>query len=519
MGVPTVTDLLLARAGDDRPGLRFEDETWSWAEHVRASAQQAAGLRAALRRDEPPHVGVLADNVPAFSVLLGACAFAGAVLVGLNPTRRGEALARDVRLADCQVVLAEPKYRPLLAGLDLGGAGVRDLGSWPPSADPAEPVPAAPDDLLMLIFTSGTSGDPKAVRCTHGKIAFPGAMLAERFGLSASDTVYVTMPMFHSNAIMAGWAVGLAAGAGIALRRRFSASGFLSDVRKFGATYANYVGKPLSYVVATPPRPDDADNPLRLVYGNEGASADLVAFAERFGCKVVDAFGSTEGGVGFARTGDTPPGSLGRPTPDVAILHPETGRPCPPAEFAPDGSLANAGDAVGELVNTAGAGWFAGYYRDPVADAERLRDGRFHTGDLAYADADGYCYFAGRLGDWLRVDGENLGTAPIERILLRHPSITDAAVYAVPDPVTGDQVMAAIVTGGAPLDPAGFGRFLAGQPDLGPKQVPRYVRTVQELPRTSTFKVVKRQLSAEGLNCADVLWERTGPDIAYTTAG
>ncbi|WP_328647592.1 long-chain-fatty-acid--CoA ligase [Amycolatopsis sp. NBC_00348] len=517
MGVPTVTELLLARADDERPGLRFEDETYTWAEHVRASACRATDLRATLDRDKPPHIGILADNVPAFSVLLGACAFAGAVLVGLNPTRRGEALARDIRLADCQFVVTERKYRPLLAGLDLGGISVRDLESWPSADTPLDPVPASADDLLMLIFTSGTSGDPKAVRCTHGKIAFPGAMLAQRFGLSTTDTVYVTMPMFHSNAIMAGWAVGLAAGAGIALRRRFSASGFLPDVRKFGATYASYVGKPLSYVVATPPRPDDADNPLRLVYGNEGASADLAAFENRFGCKVVDAFGSTEGGVGFARTDDTPAGSLGRPAEDVAIVHLHTGRPCPPAAFDADGRLTNAGDAVGELVNTTGAGWFAGYYRDPGADAERLRGGRFHTGDLAYADAAGFCFFAGRLGDWLRVDGENLGTAPIERILLRHPAITDAAVYAVPDPVTGDQVMAAIVLGDTPLDPAGFGRFLAGQPDLGPKQVPRYVRTVRELPRTSTFKVVKRQLSAEGLTGPDVIWERAGRDIAYTT--
>ncbi|WP_439380928.1 long-chain-fatty-acid--CoA ligase [Amycolatopsis lexingtonensis] len=517
MSVPTVTELLLARAGDDRPGLRFEDETWSWADHVEASARRAGDLRAALDPSRPPHVGILADNVPAFSILLGACAFAGAVLVGLNPTRRGEALARDVRLADCQFVLVERKYQPLLAGLDLGGIRVLDLDSWPSANTPIEPVPAAPDDLLMLIFTSGTSGDPKAVRCTHGKIAFPGAMLADRFGLSTSDTVYVTMPMFHSNAIMAGWAVGLAAGAGIALRRRFSASGFLPDVRKFGATYANYVGKPLSYVVATPPHPDDADNPLRLVYGNEGASADLAAFEKRFGCKVVDAFGSTEGGVGFARTDGTPPGSLGKPAGDVAILHPHTGRPCPPAEFDADGNLVNAGEAVGELVNTTGAGWFAGYYRDPEADAERLRGGVFHTGDLAYADSNGFYYFAGRLGDWLRVDGENLGTAPIERILLRHPAITDTAVYAVPDPVTGDQVMAAIVTGGTPLDPAEFGRFLAGQPDLGPKQVPKYVRTVRELPRTSTFKVVKRQLAAEGLNCDDVLWERAGQGLGYTS--
>jgi len=519
MDVPTVTELLLTRAGDEHPGLRFEDETYTWARHVRMSAGHAAALRARLRWDIPPHVGILSDNVPSFSFLLGGCALSGAVLVGLNPTRRGEALARDIRLADCQLVLAERRYRPLLDGLDLGDTEVDALEA-PEWSQPRElapdPVAAAPGDLLMLIFTSGTSGDPKAVRCTHGKIAFPGRMLAERFGLSTSDTAYVAMPMFHSNAIMAGWAVGLAAGATIALRRRFSASGFLPDVRKFGATYANYVGKPLSYVVATPPRPDDADNPLRVVYGNEGAGADLAVFGERFGCAVVDAFGSTEGGIGFARTPDTPAGSLGKPAGGLAILHPDSGKPCPPAEFDEDGGLRNADEAVGEMVNTGGAGWFAGYYKDPGADAERLRDGRYHTGDLAYADADGFWYFAGRLGDWLRVDGENLGTAPIERILLRHSGVADAAVYAVPDPVAGDQVVAAVVPSNGALDPAEFGRFLAAQGDLGPKQLPRYVRVVDELPRTETFKVVKRRLAAEGLT--GTVWTRTGKDPVYVVA-
>ncbi|GAB3001705.1 long-chain-fatty-acid--CoA ligase [Amycolatopsis acidiphila] len=492
----TLTDLLLARAADPRPGVRFEDECHTWAEHVRECAGQAASLRRMLRPDAPPHVGILADNVPAFSSLLGGCALSGSVLVGLNPTRRGEALARDVRLSDCQFVFAEPRYAPLLAGLDVP---VHPLGN--PEPAPLEPVPVSPDDLLMLIFTSGTSGDPKAVRCTHEKIAYPGRMLASRFGLSSSDTVYVSMPMFHSNAIMAGWAVGLAAGATIALRRRFSASGFLPDVRKFGATYANYVGKPLSYVVATPPKPDDADNPLRLVYGNEGAEADLAEFGRRFGCHVVDAFGSTEGGIGFSRTPDSPPGSLGRPAEGVRIVDPETGKPCPPHQ-------------VGELVNTTGPGAFAGYYRNPEADAERMREGRYHTGDLAYADEDGFYYFAGRLGDWLRVDGENLGTAPIERVLLRHPSVAEAAVYGVPDPVTGDQVMAALVLSG-PLDPAGFGEFLAHQPDLGPKQLPRHVRIADELPRTSTYKVVKRKLAGEGTHCSDPVWFRAGAKTSY----
>ncbi|MGO9361270.1 MAG: AMP-binding enzyme, partial [Xanthobacteraceae bacterium] len=122
-------------------------------------------------------------------------------------------------------------------------------------------------------------------------------------------------------------------------------------------------------------------------------------------------------------------------------------------------------------------------------------------------DEAGYAYFAGRLGDWMRVDGENLGTAPIEQVLLRHPDVTEVAVYPVPDPVVGDQVMAALVLApGAEFEPDKFRAFLAEQPDLGPKQWPSYVRISGGLPGTVTFKVLKRQLSAEGIDCGDPVW-------------
>jgi fatty-acyl-CoA synthase len=262
-------------------------------------------------------------------------------------------------------------------------------------------------------------------------------------------------------------------------------------VRRYGATYANYVGKPLSYILATEARPDDADNPLKILYGNEGAPRDLDRFAKRFGVVVVDGFGSTEGGVAIARTPDTPEGSLGPLTDEVAIVDVDTGKACPPG-------------VVGELVNPTGRGWFRGYYNDPDAEAQRMAGGVYHTGDLAYRDENGYAYFAGRLGDWMRVDGENLGTAPIERILLRYPEIVEAAVYPIPDPAVGDQVMAALVLRpGTVFDPAAFRSFLADQSDLGPKQWPSYVRVATELPRTETFKVIKRQLSAQGTDCAD----------------
>jgi fatty-acyl-CoA synthase len=503
----TVTELLLAQAGSSRPGLCFEDRRWTWLEHVSECARYAAALRARRQTGAPFPIGVLADNVPEFSFLIGGCAFAGAVLVALNPVRRGNALARDVARTDCQYVLAQPQHAALLPAMDVPVLPLDGLDL--PGQAPLDVVPAAADDLLMLIFTSGTSGEPKAVRCTHGKIAGPGQVLASRLGLTAADTVYVSMPMFHSNAIMAGWAVGLAAGAAIALRRRFSASAFLDDVRAFGATYANYVGKPLSYVLATPARSDDNDNPLRIVYGNEGAPGDLARFAGRFGCQVIDGFGSSEGGLAISRTPDTPPGALGRLADGVAVLDPETGRRCPPASFGPGGELLNPAEAVGEFVNTRGAGMFVGYYNDAEADASRMRDGMYWSGDLGYADSRGFCWFAGRAGEWLRVDGENLGAAPVERALRRHPAIAEAAVYGVPDPVAGDQIMACIVPrDGASLTPAELGAFLAAQGDLGPRQCPRFVRVASQMPRTATFKVLTRVLAADRWNTSDPVWWR-----------
>ncbi len=204
-----------------------------------------------------------------------------------------------------------------------------------------------------------------------------------------------------------------------------------------------------------------------------------------------------------------PPGSLGRLPEGVAILDPETGDPCPPAEFDAAGRVVNAEAATGELVNVAGSGAFAGYYNNPEADAERIRDGRYWSGDLAYRDAEGFVYFAGRSSGWLRVDGENLGSAPIERILLRYDGFAQVTVYGVPDVEVGDRVMAAVVPT-REFDPVAFADFLDAQSDLGPKQRPSLIRVCVEFPRTATFKVLTRALSAEATQCADPVWVRDG---------
>ncbi|MCE2389855.1 MAG: AMP-binding protein [Proteobacteria bacterium] len=512
----TVADLLLARAEDDNPGLLFEDRVWTWREVVQASAERAH-LLAELRPEGPFHVGLLLDNVPEFVFLLGAAALAGAAVVGINPTRRGAELERDIRFADCGILITEDKHRPLLQDIETGVGPERCFGvetvRWRESLAPhagrsAPQIDFDPLAPFLLIFTSGTTGDPKAALCSQLRCASIGEMGGKIRDLTPRDVLYQAMPMFHSNALFAGWAPALAWGTGFAMRRRFSASGFLPDVRKFGATQANYVGKPLSYVLATPERPDDADNPLTLAFGNEGAVHDIERFERRFGCKVRESYGSTEGGVAISRDADTPLNALGKAG-DVAILDPDTGEECPPARFDAAGKLANADEAVGEIVNLRSAPTFEGYWKNAEANTERTHDGIYWTGDLGYRDQRGYIYFAGRGFDWLRVDGENFAAAPLERILVRHPDVSLACVYAVPDAQVGDQVMAALILeAGARFEPGGFAEFLASQADLGTKWTPRYVRVSESLPSTETNKILKRVLRRQRWECDDPVWLR-----------
>ncbi len=526
----SIAEVILARAADrDRPALRFEDDTYTWGEYVQACATRAAYLDATLDPDRPPHTGVLLDNVPEMPMWLGAAALGGTVIVGVNPTRRGAELERDIRHADCQLLVTEPRHLELLDGLDLGPAGDRVLvaGQLDAALAPYRdaPPPERPIDergIYLLLFTSGTSGAPKACIISQGRLAQMSGRLSAMLGFTPDDVMYSAMPLFHSNAIITGFAPWLIAGATCVLRRKFSASGFLPDVRRYGVTYFNYVGKPLSYVLATPERPDDDDNTLTRVFGNEAADLDIERFSARFGVPVIDGYGSTEGGANINRTPDMPKGALGVAAEGTVILDPATGDECARARFDDDGHLLNPDEAIGEIVNKKGAATFEGYYRNDEANAARLRGGYYWTGDLGYRDDAGFFYFAGRDFEWLRVDGENFAAAPIERILARHPDVVLAAVYAVPDEDVGDQVMTALqLRPDATFDPAAFDRFLGEQPDLGTKWAPRYVRVAAALPVTETQKVLKRSLRRERWEVDDpVFWrpERGAPLVAMDDA-
>ncbi|MDJ0379670.1 AMP-binding protein [Streptomyces sp. G-G2] len=526
----TVAELMARQWGDHRPGLRYGDTVLSHHRTAQEAAARAALLVDLLPPGAEPHLGVLLDNTPEFPFWLGAAALAGAAVAGINPTRRGPELARDILHTDCRILVTERAHLPLLRGLDLPGVRVlvtdseeyADLLAPYAGAEPGgaslRPGGPGPGDRLLLYFTSGSTGAPKAAICTQGRLAAAGAALVRQFSVTPDDVHYICMPMFHGNAVIADWLPALAAGASVALRRRFSASAFLDDVRAYGATYFTYVGRAVQYLLATEPRPDDRDNPLRLGFGTEAGAVDAARFAERFGVRLVEGYGATEGGASVQRTPDTPAGALGRAGAgsDLAVIDPETGAECPAAVFDGRGRLVNGAAAIGELVNR-GRSLFEGYWRNPDAEAARTRDGWYWTGDLFFRDAEGFLYFAARTDDRLRVDSENLAAAMIENILARWEEAAAVAVYAVPDEVAGDQVMAALaLRPGAVFDPRAFGAFLAAQPDLGTKMAPRYVRVVADMPVTATNKVHRVGLRRDGFRTPDPVWWRPVPAAPVT---
>ncbi|MEN8159957.1 MAG: long-chain-acyl-CoA synthetase [Myxococcota bacterium] len=519
-----------ARELGGRPALLFEDRRYSWAEVDREVDRAAEAFRRMGVR-EGDVVALLMDNRPEF--LFAATALnrirAGGALINTNIT--GGALAHAIRIAEPVAVLVGSEHREKLAPVlpELTALSEKQVfvqadgsevptGAFPsfdellratsPGVTGDRPEPRS-DDRFGYIYTSGTTGLPKAALITNRRMMVPGVVVGRGvFELTPDDVVYITTPLYHTVGIVVGWGGALTSGATMALRRKFSASRFWDDVRRFDATVFVYIGELCRYLLNQPASPDDRDHRLRIAGGN-GLRPDIwEAFQSRFRIPLIrEYYGATEGAsmtINF--TGKA--GMVGRLMPGNHVIRcdVETGEPWRDAAgrcqaLGPGGT----GLLVSRITRAIP---FDGYAdRDAtkkkvLEDVFKPGDRYFNTGDLLTLHEDGWLSFADRVGDTFRWKGENVSTNEVAEILNGAPGVLETNVYGVTVPGSDGRAGMASVNHDESFSIDAFAAYVARE--LPGYMRPYFVRLQHEMRITVTFKHQKVDYRREGYDPARV---------------
>jgi len=511
----TIPRLLAAAAGRDGDGvwIRSDDGTVTFGGAVAAAGLAAEALRVAgVRKGDL--VMLTARTTPPYLLSWLALTALGAIAVAVNPRSSAAELAGLIRQVEPRLLVTDAGLGELVAGArsDRGpsGAGLPGTTPFPPEFDVHSLVPAewsdsaamadaalrvalpdagvVPDDLAVLIPTSGTTGRSKLVMQTHRAYAMAGEGFPFWMELTAADRMLTTLPLFHVNAPAYSVMGSLACGAGLVLAERFSASTFLDTARRHGATEFNAIGAMLEILMRQPSRPDDADTPLRLCYTGPAPERDRqLEIEQRFGLRIVVGYAMSESPYGLIwPRGSRPYGTLG-----TVRQHPELGVVNEARVVGVAGEVVGAG-ASGEL-ELRNPVLTPGYWGMPAESAAVMDGDWLRTGDLVTAHEDGTYTFLSRVKEVIRRRGENLSPLEVEDVLDSHPAVLESAVVGVPSELSEEDVKAFIVpASGAELDFAALREFAAGR--LAAFKVPRYWQQVDELPRTPTARVAKHRL-------------------------
>jgi crotonobetaine/carnitine-CoA ligase len=495
--VPETIPELLAAAADRDP-----DGVWLRTDEGRLTFAGAAALvAAAADRLRTAGVGngdrvlVTTRNTAPYLLCLLAVATAGAVAVPVNPASAPAELAGLAGQVRPRLLVSDPTLAGLVeaAGVaDVLESGVDEItGDWaagPPPGSADLRVAVRPDDLAVLMPTSGTTGRSKLVMQTHRAYAMAGEGFPYWMGLGAGDRLMTSLPLFHLNALAYSVLGSLACGAGLVLLPRFSASRFLDAARRHGATEFNAIGAMLEILMRRPERPDDAETDLRLCYTGPAPVREWQeAFERRFGLRVVVGYAMSESPYGLIwPRGSRPYGTLGTPR-----QHPTRGRVNEARVVGADGREVGPG-GTGELLlrNPAVT---PGYWEMPEETARAVAGGWLHTGDLVTANADGTYTFVARRKEVLRRRGENVSPAEVEEAIQAHPDVLECAVVGVPSELSEEEIKAFVVAApGRTPDFAALREWAAGR--LTAFKVPRYWQELDALPRTPTARIARHRL-------------------------
>ena len=534
----TMTHLVRARAREHgrRVFATFEGgAALTFAGLDRESDRFAAAL-AASGVGPGERVMALLGNGPEILIAFFGAMKAGALIVPINTELRGAFLAHQVGNAEPAMVVAEAGLLQAFDGIEAPGpARLAVVGDEAPAAlpglfagsavstfeaflaaDGGGPVPetgARPGDIAAIMYTSGTTGPSKGVLLPHGHLFLMSAATARATGLTADDCYYVSMPLFHINALCAQTLAALTVGAHVHIVRRFSPNRWLDEVIACGATHTNLLGVMPEFLFNTAPTPRDRDHRLRVTLavpiGPWGA-----AFEERFGLRILQGFGMTECGMPFWCPLPDPvePGCAGYISEqwfEACIVDPDTDMPLPAGE-------------VGELLvrpKMPGC-FFAGYYRMPERTVEAWRNFWFHTGDAARYDERGRLHYVDRLKDCIRRRGENISAFEVEQVLNAHPAIAESAVVGVRVEGAGgeEEVLALLLPeDGARPDPCELLDWCV--PRMPRYAVPRFVDFVAGFEKTASGKLRKGDLRDAGLPPGAWDREQAGYTIARQLGG
>jgi carnitine-CoA ligase len=473
--------------------LTYEDATYTF-EEAHSNILRVAGALAELGVGRGTMVLATTRNLPEYLFTWFAVTYLGGILTTVNPKSTKEELAGLIRQVGPRIVVSDAELRDLVesgVAASASKSSVVMIDDLMRSSHQAPPSAARPDDVAVMIPTSGTTGRSKLVMQTQRAYVMAGEGFPYWLKLTEEDRLMTSLPLFHINAPSYSIMGSVAAGAGLILLPRFSGSRFIEWSRRYGATEFNAIGAMIEILMRQPERDDDAENPLRLCYtGPSPAKERQLAIERRFGFEIVCGYALSESPYGLIWPhGKRPFGTLGTPR-----QHPTIGEINEARVLLPGGRPAEPGE-VGEL-QLKNPAVMAGYYDMPEETSRVMSDGWLRTGDLVEVNTDGNFTFVGREKEIIRRRGENLSPLEVEVALEEHPSVAEAAVVGVPSELTEEEVKAFVLpVGGASIDFEELRDFVAVR--VARFKVPRFFELVEVLPHTPTGRIAKHELARE----------------------
>jgi len=503
----------------NREFFRFKELVFGFEDFDRESDRVAAGLQGlGIRKGD--RVAIVMGNRPEFLFLWFGLSKLGAIEVPINTAHRGNLLTYMIEKAGCKMVVVESEYLdrlgPVLKVLPkvekivvlcTEGAPIQileidtfDFNKVVDNKGAYDPIDVLWSDPFKISFTSGTTGPSKGALMPQNYAIFMAEVISSSGNYNETDCLYNALPLFHGNAQVLSTMPALMSGAKMCLADRFSASRFWNDVKDHDCTEFNYLGSIISILNKADPKPDDANNPLRVMIGGGCPSNLWHDFEKRFGLTIIEGYGMSELGLPFMSTFDKrKPGTCGIPRSDYDV------------KLVDDDGMEIEDNTPGELIVRPLKPFtmMLEYYKMPEQTVAAWQDLWFRTGDYLRRDEEGFYHFVDRKKDALRRRGENISSYEVEQTINSHPAVLESAAIPIKSDIGEDEVMVCLTTkSGFQLAPE---KLIAHcETHMAYFMVPRYLRFMDALPRTSTERIQKYILRDEGVTSDTWDREKTG---------